>query len=40
MVNKKPLTKNQLNALVRGRAILKQNINNLSNNQPGGDIDK
>jgi len=40
MESKKKLTQNQLNALARGRAIRKQNINNLSNNQTGGDINK
>ena len=36
METKKKLTKNQLDALARGRAIRKQNIKTLSKNQTGG----
>lgn len=38
MEHKKKLTKNQINALARGRAIRAQNIKNNSNNQSGGSI--
>ena len=39
METKKKLTKNQLDALARGRAIRKQNIKTLSKNQTGGTLD-